>query len=70
MIVKMAGFVGFAVWSAFQLSAVDAAVSTAGKALEQAAYVGQLKQSTRCQQAKAFGLTELRARGLTISDCS
>lgn len=66
MLGKM-GFMGFAVWSAFQLTAADAAIETGGQVLAQAGQVEHLKQSARCEQAKAFGLAELRARGLTIS---
>lgn len=66
MIVKTA-LIGILVYGALQFTVADAALKTAEKVLAQAGQVEVLKQSARCAQAQVFGLSELRARGLTLN---
>lgn len=57
-----------AVWAALQFTAADAAIDTGGRVMAQAGQVERLKQGRRCAQARAFGIEELKRRGLII-DC-
>lgn len=56
------------VWSALQFTAADAAIETGGEVLAQAGQVEILKKSSQCLQAEAYGIEELRKRGLVL-DC-
>lgn len=64
MITKLT--IGAAVWAALQLQIGDQATEQAQAVLAQAEHVAQLETDTRCAQAKAYGLEDLRRAGLTI----